>query len=1372
MVDSKEIYVSRYHGNDSPSCGKTIHMACKTIALAITQAHWNDTIYIDGTETSRDPYPCSSVTSYPGELYVNRSLTLERFGKDEVFLKCSSQKQMTFDGRYVTDKVIIRFKGLTFIHSHVTVQKCSLYMESCVFKDAVSFTNATAIINVESFEERFSLAIIKSTFCNNSVPCIRVVGSKLKIEVHDTVFINNTAIRRNVTGVDVAVFMVLLPTKGPEYPSCFITLTNTSFTSNTAPSGGGFIVLASSVISTNRRMKKRYSDRRDKSFLLQPFYYKKQCTIQLPKEQISLNVTDSTFLHNFGRAITLSGVRMANVSIAKCVFTNNSASFVGGALLFEDFENFSLRLIDSNFTINSARNGGSAAYLMGGSSRMVLILVRSVLFLGNVLHEPDFVADFPNGGALALSVEEGYLNVLLENVSFISNEAARGSSTLHSEGYHQDITIVDSCFVANSQEERYSNDWKILLIYSYILNFTLIGTVISGNFAKPRADNCTLIGQPIHFLVSGSFLAQINITGLQYTSNKAGGMRIQLGMGKNVNDNQSMFFLKDSRFENNEYFSLEIKVMSDSTIQVKRLVFRENTFLSSTLQCIAMFLLIASGEGNEITLEDVTFKSNTNVQGRIALLQLLPDRKDDPYACDNDMQKWLYKNHVSLTKVRFCKNTHPHSTALELHNGKNILSNCQFLNNFGKGIGASLFIGEGSASLELINTTFELTQSLPVNSYYEIQLPSFRGFIYVGSAGPIKLENTNLSVEEFQNLDSYLMVTGSSNVSIDNNSVIQCPVGTVRKLLNFSHSDIVNTETCPDHFLVTKSKSFTFSCKKCSPGFYSIDPFGERCRPCPYGGNCTVKIAARPAFWGYPSLSDRGSVNFQHCPVNYCCPYRNISCSYNNDKYLSSGCSGNRIGVLCGHCKPNFTETLFSAQCRASEDCKDDWFWPVALFYSLAFALFLLWKNLITCYVMKLLPWRRSSQGGHSSSDTALDGGGYIKVIFYFYQVASLVFVSTDMEIHLAEKYLLVPVMGWFDFKPISSQKGLVCPILGLTVASKMFLHASQVFAVLFGIEVIYLLHAALRKYRKRSPSFPSSDRYLAATVDCLLLGYSTLAGTTLEALNCVPIQTSSRFFYDGNIQCWQWWQKLCGVVICIYIVPFAFVLYRGSKLLHRKQISAKRFLYACLIPLPFALHWMVSCKKIPPSESDTSYDSDEQLRLLPAHRPIRRQSITDPVHGVIYGPFKKHDDSQGSGAVYWESVLIGRRLVLISLHTFIVFPFIRMVCLSVTCALILAHHMWKKPFKDVRVNHGETASLTALLFLAVVNMAEFAFAMNGGILSKQEGACLMVLHVVEVIILGTVPLLCVVIFFISVLWQLVKSLKLCWVTLCRWIVK
>lgn len=99
---------------------------------------------------------------------------------------------------------------------------------------------------------------------------------------------------------------------------------------------------------------------------------------------------------------------------------------------------------------------------------------------------------------------------------------------------------------------------------------------------------------------------------------------------------------------------------------------------------------------------------------------------------------------------------------------------------------------------------------------------------------------------------------------------------------------------------------------------------------------------------------------------------------------------------------------------------------------------------------------------------------------------------------------------------------------------------------------------------------------------------------------------------------------------------------------------------------------------------------------------------------------------------------------------------------MSVTCAAILVHHIWEKPFQDPRVNHAETASLTALLVLAVINMAEAALAINGGLLSEQERVCMTVLHVVEIIILGTVPVIFLAVILISVVWQLIKLCQFC----------
>ena len=296
-----------------------------------------------------------------------------------------------------------------------------------------------------------------------------------------------------------------------------------------------------------------------------------------------MGIGSGTFSHNVGGAITKSGTGVVNMSISSSVFLNNSSPLVGGALVFEDAQELSLNIVDSKFIGNSAKNGGSALYALGFLSTMVSILVRNVSFVKNVLHAPKFSGDFPNGGAFTLDLEGGHLKVLLEKVSFLFNKAAMGASTLQIGGYNLNIIIKDCNFLWNFHDERFSYNWKIAVIEAYRLNFTMIRTAVSGNYARPRADNTTLAGQPIHFLVLGLYTAHLNICNLQYRNNKGGGIFIQLGMSEH-NENSTLL-MQDSHFENNELFSLEIKVKSSSLLQIDRLKFEANSFRTSVFEC-------------------------------------------------------------------------------------------------------------------------------------------------------------------------------------------------------------------------------------------------------------------------------------------------------------------------------------------------------------------------------------------------------------------------------------------------------------------------------------------------------------------------------------------------------------------------------------------------------------------------------------------------------------------------------------------------------------------------------------------------------------------------------------------------------------------
>ena len=86
------MYLSRYSGNDSVSdCGQTPDRPCKTFSKAVEKADMGDVIFVDGTETKTNPYPCtpSVITSYNG-VYVNKSVRFESY-LAKVFIRCADR---------------------------------------------------------------------------------------------------------------------------------------------------------------------------------------------------------------------------------------------------------------------------------------------------------------------------------------------------------------------------------------------------------------------------------------------------------------------------------------------------------------------------------------------------------------------------------------------------------------------------------------------------------------------------------------------------------------------------------------------------------------------------------------------------------------------------------------------------------------------------------------------------------------------------------------------------------------------------------------------------------------------------------------------------------------------------------------------------------------------------------------------------------------------------------------------------------------------------------------------------------------------------------------------------------------------------------
>ena len=637
---------------------------------------------------------------------------------------------------------------------------------------------------------------------------------------------------------------------------------------------------------------------------------------------------------------------------------------------------------------------------------------------------------------------------------------------------------------------------------------------------------------------------------------------------------------------------------------------------------------------------------------------------------------------------------------------------CNFSRNFFRsGEGTIINRGEGRGNLTIKGGTFSQPARVPHQNTSKNLMTRWPSFIFSMNTGGLVIEGSNFTADDTSPFYALLAAYKEEHIWMDRQTTIQCQRGTLLHLSNWEREqDIMGyNKTCRRNVSTLK-----VYCDICPPNTYSLqkghsvglsDKKQRKCQLCPYGATCLRGIKAKANHWGYTVNSV--NLTFIPCPMGYCLPPNSSNLTIYN------GCYGKRAGILCGNCTEDHSEELFGTRCRHDESCHDHLFWVFTAAYSVAFVLFLAFRGPLLSFFWRQIFWFRKD----SESQTAHFDDGYLKIVFYFYQVVELLLIN-DSEFLLSK--LIPPLSAWFDLfnfqlRYFSGRIG--CPFPGLTPVTKEFFLCLRVFTTMISCAMVFFIHKGITKiggWRDPSPAL-----YLAILLEILLLGYERLADTALSLLHCVPIDSEQRLFLDGNVNCWRWWQFALVGYIIVFVAPFIMVLYFGSLALYKKSLSVKEFLGACALPLPFLVWWAVQ------------------------HTCIRGTQLQEDVHNpngkeikeVLYEPFRAPKEGD-PGAVYWESVLTGRRFVLVCLHSFIASPVYRLMCLEGACVLILVHHVIKRPYQSTRSNIFEGLSLIALVAIATFNLTEQAFMFSG--VEAELG--LQIMDKVETVLLGIVP--------------------------------
>ncbi|KAL9956299.1 hypothetical protein ACROYT_G037761, partial [Oculina patagonica] len=914
-------------------------------------------------------------------------------------------------------------------------------------------------------------------------------------------------------------------------------------------------------------------------------------------QKSTLAVTDSKFLYNVNSIVVYLFNEFFNFTISRCLFQGRKGRY--------------------NVTTERTSSTG-AVYVHSTSSRRLprLRVVGSITdsIFRELGHEEN---SFAFSVRIRHFLSEGNLTLL--NTLFLNNE----NSVFVHGGFDLRLTkvTINSTYgyavTASGPSKRTSTASGIhVFLDDCLLADNRVGVRMSTTYCLGRNFDCTTSDQTL-FVRNSLFL------GGRETRGSGDAIRFAVALPSDQKD-----------FERHHLLQLNFSLDFEANLLLENVTFQG-------LHDCALSVFADKYVHGLISIKNCKFLNNSQFVYRLverATIQI-EMRDDDPPKCrqrERSNSSELVFQNVRLPVI-FEDSTFEGNVgvfgALDFMNGNVTIKNCRFKNNEGLTLGGHVLMKTGYGRLNIVNSSF-LQTGLRRPSSANQQVSSYGCFLRSESTGPVTIKNSSFTAHiDRKFYDPLFEAPRCSSVNIDAFSTFQCPSGRRIKLekivMKKGFELVKDGATC-----WTNVNYIKLFCDECPDGFYTLQKGSTNglninketeCLKCPYGATCqNGNIVAKENFWGFNISTRPPSLQFVSCPGEYC---KTPTHGYN-------GCHGNRSGVLCGQCSDGYSEALYTTACRRKENCNDHWFWLASFIYVMVFALYVVFKPPIFSLLYRQSLWFKKtpksddakSLPSKNSSDE--HDAGYLKIIFYFYQVAELVMVkSAENTLHMVP--FIPPVIALFNFQVKTMDGSIGCPFPGLNAVTKEFFMCLKFLATLLSIGFIYTIHRVISKTFYLST--PSLSLYLAVALETLLLGYETLADTTLKLMHCVPIGQERRLFVDGNIECWQWWQYLLIVFIVVFVIPLVLALFWGSLMLSKDRVSAKEFLISCAFPLPFLLIWLLRyCKK----RSNTN-------QFKPSSP---NSNHTEEIKKVLHDPFRPSSDGE-HGTLYWESVLTGRRL-------------------------------------------------------------------------------------------------------------------------------
>ena len=401
------------------------------------------------------------------------------------------------------------------------------------------------------------------------------------------------------------------------------------------------------------------------------------------------------------------------------------------------------------------------------------------------------------------------------------------------------------------------------------------------------------------------------------------------------------------------------------------------------------------------------------------------------------------------------------------------------------------------------------------------------------------------------------------------------------------------------------------------------------CSSCPIGANCTKTITALPNYLGYNGQFNM--VAMIRCPDDYCCQ-GDETC-----KGIDS-CNTYRTGPLCGKCRANWTESLFSPECLLIEICPAAGilvlYVACAIIYGLGLMVFNYIKDVGPSVFQKIFSalkktWRCDNGKQNSPENTGElerlksesaskttcisgkeatvkhrskisrqestiqnvqvlhadkgkqienedDAIKYAQILFYYIQDSVLFKVRLPGQGHQDESI----VIKILQFSPevlitLYAHVSDLCFSPGTTAVTKLLFSFFFGPCVMIFIYSLYLGQTFLSYISSKSRRMFKA-RLVQTFLLVLLFSYQRMVIGAFTLIQCVDIGNSTVLYIQGDVECYTWWQNAVEVYIVLNIVSVLFVLSHTPFCIENKQMSVKMFIVGCLLPVPVMLIYYI----------------------------------------------------------------------------------------------------------------------------------------------------------------------------------------------------